>query len=82
MVDHTYDGVGALSRVDSLVDQVVHLSRDGLATHTEDGALSWCQEIHGARLLRIVGYRHLKTVVGMDRSAVVMLVVEGRCRQQ
>ena len=74
MVEHTYYGVGALSHVNSLVDQVVHLSRDGLATHTEDGALSWCQEIHGARLLRIVGYKHLlchvKTVVGMDRSAI------------
>ena len=39
MVEHAYDGIGALPHVDSLVNQVVHLSGEGLTTHTEDGIL-------------------------------------------
>jgi len=68
MMEHTNDGVGALPHVNSLIDQVVHLSGDGLTTHTEDGTLSWCQKVHGAGLKRIVQVEHMlchvKTVVG------------------
>ena len=74
MMEHTYDGVGALPHVDSFIDQVVHLSEKGLTTHTEDGALPGCHEVHGAGLLRIVRMEHLlchvETVVGMDGSGV------------
>ena len=74
MVKHTYDGIGALPHVDSLIDQVVHLSGDGLTTHTEDGTLPGSQEVHWARLKRIVGVehllRHVETVVGRDRCGV------------
>ena len=74
LMQHTDDGVGALPHVDSLVDQVVHLSGEGLATHTEDSTLSGCQEVHGARLKRIVQVKHLlrhvETVVDRDRCGV------------
>ena len=50
MMEHTDNGVGALPHVNSLVDQVVHLSWEGLTTHTEHGTLSRCQEVHGAGL--------------------------------
>ena len=33
VVEHTYDGIGALPYVDSLIDQVVHSSGKGLTTH-------------------------------------------------
>ena len=86
VVEHTYDGVRALPHVDSLVNEVVHLSGKGLTTHTEDGALSGCHGVHEARLLWIISVKknllcHVKTVVGRDRCGVcwsLMLVVEGR----
>ena len=68
VVEHSYDGVGALLHVDSLINQVVHLSGKGLTTHTKDGALPGCHEVHGAGLLRIIQVKHLlchvETVVG------------------
>ena len=74
MMQHTDDGVGALPHVDSLIDQVVHLSREGLTTYTKDSTLSGCQEVHGAGLKRIVWVKHLlrhvETVVGRDRCGV------------
>ena len=45
-----------------------------LTTHTEDGTLSGCQKVHGARLKRIIRVEHLlchvETVVVVDGSAV------------
>ena len=74
MVKHTHDGVGSLPHVNSLIDQVVDPSGDGLTTHTKNGTLLGCQEVHGAGLERVVRIEHLvhhvETVVGMDGSAV------------
>ena len=33
MMEHTYNGIGALHHINSLIDQVVHLSGKGLTTH-------------------------------------------------
>ena len=67
---HTYEGVGALPHVNSLIDQEVHLSGEGLTTHTEDGT-SGCQEVHGAGIIWVKHLlHHVETVVGRDRCGV------------
>ena len=75
-MEHGYNGNGALPHVNSLVDQVVHLSGEGLATHTEDCSLLGNQEVHWAGLERVVGVEHLlchvKTVVGMAWMGVLL----------
>ena len=74
VVEHGYNGNGALPHVNSLVDQVVHLSGEGLTTHTEDGTLPGSQKVHWAGLERVVGVEyllgHVETVVGMNGSVV------------
>ena len=81
MMEHTYDYVGALPHVDSLIDQVVHLSREGFTTHTKDGTLPGSQKVHGAELEGVIGVKLLlclvKTVVGMDGSVGVLM--DDRC---
>ena len=54
VVEHAYDGIGALLNVDSLAYEVVHLSREGLTTHTKHCALPGSQEVHWAGLERVV----------------------------
>ena len=70
MVQHADDGIGALPCVDSFIDEVVDLSRDGLTAHTKYRALSWYQEVHRAWLKRIIRVKHLlrhvKTAVGRN----------------
>ena len=74
MMQHTHNGIRALPHVYSLIDQVLHLSGDGLTTNTKYGTLSGCQEVYGAELERVVQVKHVlhhvKTVVGRDVSGV------------
>ena len=73
-MEHGYNGNGALPHVNSLVDQVLHLSGEGLTTHTEDGTLPGSQKVQWAGLERVVGVEyllgHVETVVGMDGSVI------------
>ena len=78
VVQHTDDGVGALPHVDSLVNQIVDLPGDGLATDSKDCALPGSQGVHWAGLKRIVRIEHLlchiKTVVGRDGCGIGWLL--------
>lgn len=72
MVEKTDDSVGTLSCVEGLVDEVVHLSRDTLTTHSEDGTLPGRFEVHRAGLEWVVRVVHLlgkiKREVNADRT--------------
>ena len=56
MVEHADHGVGSLACAKCLIDKVVHLSGDTLATHSKDGTLPSCLEVHQARLEWVGGY--------------------------
>ena len=68
----TDDGVSTLSCVEGLVDEVVHLSRDTLTTHSEDGTLPGRLEVHRAGLewvVRVVDLLgKIKREVNTDRT--------------
>ena len=78
MMEHIYNCVEAFSHVDSLINQIVHLSGDGLTTYTEDGRFPGSQKVHGAGLEVVVGVKHLlrrvETSVSMDG-----VLLDGRC---
>ena len=55
VVEHADDGIGALTHVDSFIDEVSHLSGNGLAAYSENCTLPWCEKVHGAGLEGVVG---------------------------
>lgn len=72
MVEKTDDGVGTLSCVEGLVDEVVHLSRDTITTHSEDGTFPGRLEVHQVGLdwvVRVVDLLgKIKREVNTDRT--------------
>ena len=70
------DGVCSFSCVTSFIDEVVHLAGNSLTANTKDRTLSWCLEIDGAWLKRIVGVMHL---LGKVKGVMNSLRTNSRC---
>ena len=74
VVEHADDGVRALPHVDSFINQVRHLSGNGLTAYSKDSTLPWSEKVQWAGLKGVVRGKHLlchvKTVVGCDGSRV------------
>ena len=58
-VQHTDNCVRPLACITGLINNEVHLVRDGFAAHPKDGGVPRCYEVHRARLQRVAGIVHL-----------------------
>lgn len=47
MMEHADDGIGSLTGVNGLINEVINLTWDSLTAHSIDGTLPWGEEVHG-----------------------------------
>ena len=64
--------VGPLACITGLINNKVHLPRDGFTAHPKDGGLPRCQKIDRARLQRVARIMHLlRKIKGIMRRDVI-----------
>ena len=72
VVEHADYGIGSLTNINCLIDEVVDLPGNSLTAHSKYSTLSWCEEVHGARLLGVIRIEyllgHVKRIMSFDCS--------------
>ena len=72
VVEHADYGIGSLTDINCLIDEVVDLPGNSLTAHSKYSTLSWCEEVHGARLLGVIRIEyllgHVKRIMSFDCS--------------
>ena len=59
VMEHADDGIGSLTSVNGLINEVIDLTWDSLTAHSIDGTLSWGKEVHGPWLLGVIRVEYL-----------------------